>query len=401
MSPRQRRIHRNKALSNLRTIIAVDQGTTSSRAVLFDEEGNILAQQSAEFTQHFPADGWVEHDPNEIWQTTLDVTSAIVTAARSLDSMPLAIGITNQRETAIIWDRATGKPIHNAIVWQDRRTADICAMMKTAGKEAMVIQKTGLLLDPYFTATKLSWILDNVEGARERAIAGELCFGTVDSFLIWRMTGGRMHVTDATNASRTSLYNIHENQWDDELLALFAVPREGLPQVMDCAAEFGVCDESLFEAKIPIRGVAGDQQAAAIGQGCFTPGALKSTYGTGCFVIINTGDKAVASRNKLLTTIGYRIGGRTTYALEGSIFVSGAIVQWLRDGMKLIASASETEVIAAAQTCKQWHLYGSSPDRPWRTALGTERTRRHLWYHARHRSSGFGACSTGVGGLPD
>ena len=205
MSPRQRRIHRNKALSNLRTIIAVDQGTTSSRAVLFDEEGNILAQQSAEFTQHFPADGWVEHDPNEIWQTTLDVTSAIVTAARSLDSMPLAIGITNQRETAIIWDRATGKPIHNAIVWQDRRTADICAMMKTAGKEAMVIQKTGLLLDPYFTATKLSWILDNVEGARERAIAGELCFGTVDSFLIWRMTGGRMSLTPPMPAAPASI----------------------------------------------------------------------------------------------------------------------------------------------------------------------------------------------------
>ena len=336
-------------MSDLRTIIAIDQGTTSSRAILFDEAGTILAQQSAEFPQHFPADGWVEHDPEDIWQTTIDVTKAMVAEARSRGSLPIAIGITNQRETAVIWDRATGKPIHNAIVWQDRRTADICAVMKNAGKEEMVTSKTGLLLDPYFTATKLSWILDKVDDGRARAAAGELCFGTVDSFLIWRLTGGRMHVTDATNASRTSLYNIHENDWDDDLLALFDVPRSGLPQVMDCAAEFGICESDLFDAELPIRGVAGDQQAAAIGQGCFTPGALKSTYGTGCFVIINTGEEAVASKNKLLTTIGYRFGDKTTYALEGSIFVSGAIVQWLRDGMKLIASAGETEGIAAAQ----------------------------------------------------
>ena len=331
-----------------RTIIAIDQGTTSSRAILFDESGTIVAQQSAEFPQHFPADGRVEHDPEDIWQTTIDVTAAMVTEARARGSLPIAIGITNQRETAIIWDRATGKPIHNAIVWQDRRTADICAVMKAAGHEPMVTQKTGLLLDPYFTATKLSWILDQVEGARDRAAAGKLCFGTVDSFLMWRLTGSRVHATDATNASRTSLYNIHENDWDDDLLALFGVPRAGLPVVMDCAAEFGTCDEALFGAALPIRGVAGDQQAAAIGQGCFTPGTLKSTYGTGCFVIINTGDEAVVSGNRLLTTIGYRLGGRTTYALEGSIFVSGAIVQWLRDGMKLINSASETEAIASA-----------------------------------------------------
>ena len=238
-------------MSDLRTIIAIDQGTTSSRAILFDEAGTILAQQSAEFPQHFPEDGWVEHDPEDIWQTTIDVTSAMVAEARSRGSMPIAIGITNQRETAVIWDRATGKPIHNAIVWQDRRTADICAVMKNGGKEYMVTEKTGLLLDPYFTATKLSWILDKVEGARDRAAAGELCFGTVDSFLIWRLTGGRMHVTDATNASRTSLYNIHENDWDDDLLALFDVPRTGLPQVMDCAAEFGSCDEALFGRRAP------------------------------------------------------------------------------------------------------------------------------------------------------
>ena len=334
---------------NRRTIIAIDQGTTSSRAILFDEEGSILAQKSAEFPQHFPKNGWVEHDPEDIWRTTVDVTSVIIAEAQSRDYIPSAIGITNQRETAIIWDRITGKPIYNAIVWQDRRTVDNCALMKTAGKENMVKEKTGLLLDPYFTATKLSWILDNVDGARHRATAGELCFGTIDSFLIWRLTGGKMHVTDATNASRTSLYNIHTNEWDDELLALFDVPRSGLPQVMNCAAEFGICDDSLLPAALPIRGVAGDQQAAAIGQGCFAPGALKSTYGTGCFVIINTGSEAVASKNKLLTTIGYRLDGKTTYALEGSIFVSGAIVQWLRDEMKLITSSVETESIAAAQ----------------------------------------------------
>ena len=336
-------------MSNPRTIIAIDQGTTSSRAILFDETGTILAQRSAEFPQHFPDDGWVEHDPEDIWQTTVKVTSAMVEEARERGSIPIAVGITNQRETAVIWERATGKPIHNAIVWQDRRTADICAVMKNAGKEAMVTEKTGLLLDPYFTATKLSWMLDRVEGARQRAAAGELCFGTVDSFLIWRLTGGRMHLTDATNASRTSLFNIHDNDWDDDLLALFDVPRSGLPQVMECAAEFGTCDAALIGAELPIRGVAGDQQAAAIGQGCFTPGALKSTYGTGCFVIINTGAEAVASKNKLLTTIGYRLNGETTYALEGSIFVSGAIVQWLRDGMNMIGSAGETEAIAAAQ----------------------------------------------------
>ena len=335
-------------MADLRTIIAIDQGTTSSRAILFDESGAILAQQSEEFPQIFPDDGWVEHDPEAIWQTTMKVTRAMVAESRSRDRLPVAIGITNQRETAVIWDRVTGEPIHNAIVWQDRRTADICAVMKNAGHEPMVTAKTGLLLDPYFTATKFAWILDRVDGARDRAAAGELCFGTVDSFLIWRLTGGRMHVTDATNASRTNLYNIHDNDWDDDLLDLFGVPRSGLPRVLDSAAEFGICDEGFFDLGIPIRGVAGDQQAAAIGQGCFTPGALKSTYGTGCFVIINTGEDAIASKNRLLTTIAYRLNGKTTYALEGSIFVSGAIVQWLRDGMGLIGSAGETEGIAAA-----------------------------------------------------
>ena len=336
-------------MSELRTIVAIDQGTTNSRAVLFDENGTILAQQSAEFPQHYPADGWVEHDPEDIWRTTCEVTKGVLAEAHSRGLFPVAIGITNQRETAVVWDRKTGRPIHNAIVWQDRRTSGVCATLKESGKETIVSEKTGLLLDPYFTATKLSWILDHVDGARARANAGELCFGTIDSFLIWRLTGGTMHVTDATNASRTSLYNIHQNDWDDDLLNLFNVPRICLPKVMDCTAEFGSCDRTIFGATIPIRGVAGDQQAAAIGQGCFTPGALKSTYGTGCFLIINTGSRAVASQNRLLTTICYRLGGKTTYALEGSIFVSGAIVQWLRDGLKIIGSAYETETIAAKQ----------------------------------------------------
>ena len=335
-------------MSNKRTIIAIDQGTTSSRAILFDENGVVLAQKSAEFQQIFPNDGWVEHDPEAIWNTTLDVTRAMVEDARARGTVPLAIGITNQRETAIIWDRVSGAPIHNAIVWQDRRTADICQTLKKQGYEPAISKKTGLLLDPYFTATKLGWMLDHIKGARDRAAAGDLCFGTVDSFLIWRLTNRAVHATDATNASRTSLYNIHTNDWDDDLLALFDIPRAGLPEVRDCAAEFGMTDEDLVGMTLPIRGVAGDQQAAAIGQGCFAPGTLKSTYGTGCFVIINTGNTAIASQHKLLTTIGYRLNGKTTYALEGSIFVSGAILQWLRDGLRVINSAPETEALASA-----------------------------------------------------
>ena len=340
-------------MSEKRTIIAIDQGTTSSRAILFDEDGTILAQKGAEFPQIFPQNGWVEHDPEEIWSTTLDVTRAMVKEASSFGTTPLAIGITNQRETAIIWDRYTGAPIYNAIVWQDRRTANICKKLKNGGHEPEVTKKTGLLLDPYFTASKFSWILDNVDDARDRAAAGELCFGTVDSFLIWRLTNGSVHATDATNASRTSLYNIHENRWDDKLLSLFDVPISGLPEVKDCADEYGTTDETLIGLSLPIRGVAGDQQAAAIGQGCFSPGALKSTYGTGCFVIVNTGDVAISSQNKLLTTVSYRLKNKTTYALEGSIFVSGAIVQWLRDGLKIIDSASETERMASEMPSNQ------------------------------------------------
>lgn len=336
-------------MEKLRTIIVIDQGTTSSRAILFTENGDILAQRSAELEQHFPADGWVEHNPEEIWKSTLDVTTAVMNDARALGTTPIAMGITNQRETAIIWDRSSGQPIHNAIVWQDRRTSEKCLSLKNAGLERMVTQRTGLLIDPYFTATKFAWILDNVPGARKRAESGGLCFGTVDTFLIWRLTGGKKHVTDATNASRTSLFDIHTNQWDDELLALFDVPKSGLPEVLDSAAEFGNCQQELFNNKIPIRGVAGDQQASAIGQGCFSKGDTKSTYGTGAFLLVNTGEQAHLSKNKLLTTINYRLNGETTYALEGSIFVAGAIVQWLRDGLQIIDTASETEAIASKQ----------------------------------------------------
>ncbi len=335
-------------MSDKRTIIAIDQGTTSSRAILFDEDGAILAQKGAEFPQIFPQDGWVEHDPEAIWNTTLDVTRAMVEDAKARGTTPLAIGITNQRETAIIWDRAKGSPIHNAIVWQDRRTSDICKVMQNGGHEPTITAKTGLLLDPYFTASKFAWILDKVDGARERAAAGELCFGTVDSFLIWRLTKGAVHATDATNASRTSLYNIHENSWDDELLALFDVPASGLPEVKDCAADYGTADEALIGMSLPIQGVAGDQQAAAIGQGCFAPGALKSTYGTGCFVIINTGDNAIASQNKLLTTIGYRLMARPPMRWRGRSLCQGRLSSGCGTGCRSLTARRKPKDMASA-----------------------------------------------------
>ena len=332
-------------MSDLRTIIAIDQGTTSTRSILLTGWHN-LGEAVGGFPQHFPADGWVEHNPEDIWQTTIDVTKAIVAGDHAAVCQSPLESLTSAKQLS--FGTAPLEAIHNAIVWQDRRTADICAAMKNPATRPS-LRKNWAGSGSLFHCHQIRLILNRVEGARDRAAAGELCFGTVDSFLIWRLTGGQMHVTDATNASRTSLYNIHKNDWDEDLLALFNVPRSGLPEVKDCAAEFGTCEASLFGVELPIRGVAGDQQAAAIGQGCFTPGALKSTYGTGCFVIINTGEEAVASKNKLLTTIGYRLGGKATYALEGSIFVSGAIVQWLRDGLKIIGSAKETEAIAAAQ----------------------------------------------------
>jgi glycerol kinase len=327
-------------------IIAIDQGTTSSRAIVFRADLTIAASAQAEFAQHYPRSGWVEHEPEDIWNSVVAVTRQALDKAGLQASDIAAIGITNQRETTIVWDRATGKPIHRAIVWQDRRTADQCHALKAAGHEANVAAKTGLLLDPYFSGTKIAWILDHVPGARERADKGELAFGTVDSFLIWRLTGGKVHATDATNASRTLLYDIHENRWRPSLCDLLRVPATLLPEVKDCAADYGATLPDLFGAAIPIRGVAGDQQAATIGQACFKPGMLKSTYGTGCFAVLNTGPEAVASKNRLLTTIAYRLDGETTYALEGSIFIAGAAVQWLRDGLRIIGSASETGAMA-------------------------------------------------------
>lgn len=334
-------------------ILAIDQGTTSSRALVFDEAMKIVGQGQKEFAQHFPQSGWVEHDPEEIWESVeYSIRTALKRAGLSADDIA-AIGITNQRETTLVWDRKSGKPIYRAIVWQDRRTAGICNQLKSAGKEALVTEKTGLLLDPYFSATKVKWLLDNVEGAREKAQAGDLAFGTVDTYLIWRLTDGAVHATDATNAGRTLLFDIEKGAWDDQLLALFDIPASMLPDVRDCDGDFGQTDASILGQSIPIRGVAGDQHAAVIGQACFAPGMIKSTYGTGCFAVLNTGDTLVRSQNRLLTTIAYRMGGKTIYALEGSIFVAGAAVQWLRDGLKIIGKASDSARLAIAADPKQ------------------------------------------------
>jgi len=329
-------------------LLSIDQGTTSSRAMLFEKDGSTFAVAQQEFTQIYPQSGWVEHDAEEIWSTTLKVCQQALSKANAANRQVAAVGITNQRETTVIWDRQTGKPIHNAIVWQDRRTADRCRELKAAGHEAAVTESTGLLLDPYFAGTKVAWLLDNVDGARARAEQGELAFGTIDTFLIWRLTGGKVHVTDATNAGRTLLFNIHDNRWDDNLLKLLNVPSSLLAEVRDSAADFGTTDKSVFGAELPIAGVAGDQHAATIGQVCFAEGMIKSTYGTGCFMMLNTGTKALPSKNKLLTTVGYRLDGVTTYALEGSIFIAGAAIQWLRDGLGIIKSAEETEAMARA-----------------------------------------------------
>jgi glycerol kinase len=326
-------------------ILSIDQGTTSTRALLFDESGSPMRVKQKELRQIYPQDGWVEHDANEIWEATLEVCRGLLTAGTHADNIA-AIGITNQRETTVLWERATGKPLYNAIVWQDRRTADFCTKLKSEGKEPTVQKKTGLLIDPYFSGTKLAWLLDHVPGARERAGKGELCFGTIDSWLIWKLTGGKAHVTDATNASRTLLFNIGTQKWDEEILGWFDIPHALLPEVKDCCADFGKTEKSLFGIEIPVAGVAGDQQAATVGQACFEPGLIKSTYGTGCFAVLNTGERQVASANRLLTTVAYRLAGRTTYALEGSIFMAGAIVQWLRDEMKLITGAAESEALA-------------------------------------------------------
>lgn len=328
-------------------VLAIDQGTTSTRAILFDGQMKVVGSGQKEFTQHYPASGWVEHDPEEIWASVVTTVKAALKKAGLAASDVAAIGITNQRETVVIWDRATGKPIHNAIVWQDRRTAPLCQKLKKQGLEKKFTSKTGLLLDPYFSGTKIAWMLDKVKGARKRAEKGELLAGTIDSFLIWRLTGGKVHATDATNASRTLVYNIEKNAWDDELLSVLNIPAKMLPEVKDCADDYGFTEKNLFGAEIRILGVAGDQHAATIGQACFEPGMMKSTYGTGCFALLNTGSDLVRSKNRLLTTIAYRLNGKTTYALEGSIFIAGAAVQWLRDGIKVIGKAEHSGKLAA------------------------------------------------------
>ncbi|MGB3743670.1 MAG: glycerol kinase GlpK [Xanthobacteraceae bacterium] len=327
-------------------VLAIDQGTTSTRAILFGADTSIAAVAQQEFAQHFPADGEVEHEPDDLWSSTLATCRDALHQAGATARDIAAIGIANQRETTLLWDRASGRPVHRAIVWQDRRTADLCARLKSAGHEAALTAKTGLLLDPYFSGTKLAWLLDNVADARERAARGQLAFGTVDTYLLWRLTGGRVHATDATNASRTLLYDIHAGRWDDALLALFGVPRSVLPEIMDSSAAFGTTEPELFGGAIPICGIAGDQQAALVGQACFAPGTMKATYGTGSFVLLNTGRVPVASNNRLVTTVAYQLGGARSYALEGSIFVAGAAVQWLRDGLKVIKSAEESGALA-------------------------------------------------------
>lgn len=337
-------------------ILALDQGTTSSRAILFKAEGGGLvpvATAQQEFAQIFPASGWVEHDAREIWATVAATARGALERAGVGADQVAALGITNQRETTVVWDRATGEPIHNAIVWQDRRTADFCAELRAEGFEAEITARTGLLADPYFSATKLRWILDNVEGARARAEAGALAFGTIDSWLIFKLTGGRAHLTDATNAARTMLYDIAKGAWSPTLCARFGIPMVMLPEVRDCAAEFGVTRADLFGREIPILGVAGDQQAATVGQACFTPGMMKSTYGTGCFALLNTGPTLVRSQNRMLSTIAYQLDGQVSYALEGAIFIAGAVVQWLRDGVQMIHHAAETQGLAAAADASQ------------------------------------------------
>ena len=337
-------------MTEMQGILAIDQGTSSTRSIVFDLDRNIVSSAQEEFAQHYPQDGWVEHDPQDIWNTSLQTAHRAKSEALSKNIKIMGIGITNQRETTLLWDRETGRPVYNAIVWQDRRTADICRSKANAGAERELREKTGLLLDPYFSATKIGWILDNVSGAREKANAGKLAFGTVDTYLIWCLTGGKVHATDTTNASRTSLFNISDCKWDDDLLELFQIPASILPEVKPCDGDFGETDPAIFGEAIPIRGVAGDQQAAAIGQSCFRKGELKSTYGTGCFVLVNTGNEILQSKNRLLSTVAYQINNDVTYALEGSIFTAGAGVQWLRDGLGVIGSANETESYARSAT---------------------------------------------------
>ena len=326
-------------------IVSIDAGTTSNRSILFDINGKPVFSSQKEFTQYFPKSGWVEHDPDEIWRTTLKTLKDVIKKAKRLKGEILTVGITNQRETTVLWDKRTGKPVYKAIVWQDRRTEDFCKKLRKQNKDTAIFNKTGLLIDPYFSGTKIKWIIDNVPKAKQLINKKQLLFGTIDSYLIWKLTKGKVHATDATNASRTMIYNISSNKWDDSILKLFKIPKYILPIVKDCSDDYGYTHSSLTGKPIPINGVVGDQQSATIGQCCFEPGSLKSTYGTGAFVLLNTGSKKIYSKNRLLTTIGYRINGKTTYAMEGSIFIAGAGVQWLRDRMKFFKRAPETEKI--------------------------------------------------------
>ncbi len=329
-------------------ILALDQGTTSSRAILFDAGGDICGIAQREFQQHFPQPGWVEHDAEEIWTSQIGVAAEVLKKCNVVAAQVAAIGIANQRETTVLWERATGKPLHRAIVWQDRRTADLCAELRTAGHESLFQQRTGLLLDAYFSGAKLKWLLDHIPGARERARRGELAFGTIDSWLLWKLTGGNCHMTDASNASRTLLYNLHTRQWDDELLAILDIPREVLPEVRSSSEVYGTAETHWLGTALPIAGMVGDQQAATFGQACLTPGMAKNTYGTGCFMLLNTGEQPVASCHQLLTTVAWQIGDKTEYALEGSVFMAGATVQWLRDGLGIIEHSSDVEGLAAS-----------------------------------------------------
>ena len=335
-------------MSKARYILALDQGTTSSRAIVFDRHGAVVSSAQKEFPQIYPQPGWVEHDPLAIWSSQNATAIEAISKANLATDAIAGVGVTNQRETTVVWDRETGKPVYNAIVWQDRRTADYCAQLKRAGAEPSVTAKTGLRIDPYFSGTKIRWILENVAGAKARAAAGKLLFGTVDTWLLWQLTAGEIHVTDATNASRTLLYNIHTGEWDDELLKLLEVPRAMLPEVRSCSEVYGEVSRTLYPAGAPIAGIAGDQQAALFGQACFTPGMAKNTYGTGCFLLMNTGTEAVPSHNNLLTTVAWRIGKKTEYALEGSVFIGGAAIQWLRDELQMVRSAQELDQLAAS-----------------------------------------------------
>jgi glycerol kinase len=335
-------------MSSPKYILAIDQGTTSSRAILFDHAGNIASVTQKEFKQIYPKPGWVEHDPIEIWSSQSSSVAEVIAKANVGSDTIAAVGVTNQRETTVMWDSETGVPVYNAIVWQDRRTADYCAGLKKQGVEALVTKKTGLRIDPYFSGTKVRWILENVPGARARANQGKLRFGTVDSWLIWQLTGGKVHVTDVSNASRTLLFNIHTGDWDDDLLKLLEVPRSVLPEVKSSSEIYGTVDRNLHPAGVPIAGIAGDQQAALFGQACFMPGMAKNTYGTGCFLLMNTGTEAVPSHNNLLTTVAWKIGGKTEYALEGSVFIGGAVIQWLRDELKMIRDVAELNTLASS-----------------------------------------------------